>query len=166
MAYAVDAPTGLYIFDLSRPGPVEPLSSLQSPNADRASPLHPNIELAAGSEKRPTIACVVRSESLHVYDVSDPAKPFSVAKFRTPSGRPQRAALQGNLAYVADGEAGLVVVDLSTPSNPRVVGNYKTPSPARDVAVAGSLVFVVIGELRRNSQSPPSKEVLILRQTG
>jgi hypothetical protein len=163
LAYAVDSPTGLYIFDLSKPGPVEPLSVLQSSNPDRASPLHPNIELPAGSAQ-PTIACVVRSQSLHVYDVSNPAKPVSAATVPTPSGRPQRVSLEGTLAYVADAHEGLVVVDLSTPSKPRIVGTYKTNEAARDVAVAGSLVFLVTGELRRDSRSPAGREVLILRR--
>jgi hypothetical protein len=35
------------------------------------------------------------------------------------------------------------VVDLSTPAKPRIVGTYKTPSPARDVVVSDSHVFVV-----------------------
>jgi hypothetical protein len=109
---------------------------------------------------------VVRSESLQVYDVSDPAKPASLAVLRTPGGRPQRASLRGNLAYVADGEAGLTVVDLSAPANPRVVGTYKTPEAARDVAAGESLVFVVVGEMRRDSRSPSGTEVLILRQAS
>jgi hypothetical protein len=45
-------------------------------------------------------------------------------------------------------------VDLSTPSKPSIVGAYKTATPARDVAVADSLILVVVGS-----------EVLILRQT-
>jgi hypothetical protein len=165
LAYAVDAPTGLYVFDLSKPGPLEPVSSIQSPNADRSSPLHPDIEVEAGDQSGPRIVCVVRSESLQIYDVSDSAKPVSLATFRTPGGRPQRAALQGRLAYVADGEAGLAVVDLAMPSKPRLVSTYATPSPARAITVADSLVFVVVGDLRRDSRSPSGTGVLILRQT-
>jgi hypothetical protein len=55
---------------------------------------------------------------------------------------------------VADGPAGLQVVDLSTPSQPAIFGSYKTASPARAVAVAGSLVFVIVA----------SGEVLSLRE--
>ena len=81
------------------------------------------------------------------------------AAYRTPSGRPQRVAMRGKLAYVADGREGLQVVDLSTPSKPSIIGAYKTAGPARDVAVADSLVFVVVGE------GEGKGEVLILRQT-
>ena len=72
---------------------------------------------------------------------------------RTPGGA-RRVSLKDKLAYVADGREGLQVVDLSTPSAPRIVASYKTARPARDVAVADSLVFVSVGN-----------EVLILRQT-
>ena len=83
----------------------------------------------------------------------------------TPSGRPLRVALQGALVYVADGREGVQVVDLSTPSAPRVVGAYKTPNPARDVAVADSLVFVVAGPLPQGNVASGGGEVLILRRT-
>jgi hypothetical protein len=163
-AYAVDAPSGLYVFDLSRPEPLEAVTTLQSPNTDRSSPLHPSIEIADSTGAPPAIACVVRSESLQVYDISNPRQPVSVARYRTPSGRPQRAALSGKLAYVADGQEGVLILDLATPANPTLVGTYKTPSPARDVAVADPLVFVVTGDLRRDSRSPSGTEVLILRR--
>jgi hypothetical protein len=164
-AYAVDAPSGLYVFDLSKADPLEPVSTLQSPNSDRGSPLHPSIELpAASTTELPTIACVVRSQSLQVYDISNPRAPVSVATYRTPSGRPQRVALSDKLAYVADGQEGLLILDLATPANPTIVGTFKTPSPARDVTVADSLVFVVIGDLRSDSRSPSGREVLILRR--
>jgi hypothetical protein len=164
-AYAVDAPSGLYTFDLSKGDPLEAVSTIQSPNKDRGSPLHPSIELPAGSTgEPPTIACVVRSESLQIYDISNPREPVSAATYRTPSGRPQRVALSGKLAYVADGQEGLLILDLAAPAKPRVVDTFKTPGPARDVTVADSLVLVVIGDLRTDSRSPSGREVLILRR--
>jgi hypothetical protein len=51
-------------------------------------------------------------------------------------------ALKGTVAYVADGPEGIQVVDLSNPSTPTIVATFKTPAPAREVAVAGSTVFV------------------------
>jgi hypothetical protein len=74
-------------------------------------------------------------------------------------------SLNGGLAYVADGGEGLQVVDLSTPTKPTIVGTFKTASPARDVAVAGSLVFVVVGSAAGGPREFKDQEVLILRQT-
>jgi hypothetical protein len=164
-AYAVDAPMGLYTFDLSRPGPLTAVSDLQDKSGDRSSPLHPSISIArdAATAAR-AIVCVVRTESLHFYDVSNPAKPVKASTYRTPSGRPQRAFLRNDVGYVADGPEGVVVLDLADPSKPTAIGHHKTPSAARDLTVADSLIFVVIGDLRRDSRSPSGKEVLILRQ--
>ena len=145
LAYAVDSPTGFYVFDLSRPGPLEPASALQSANGRALG-----VSEGAGGAN---IVCVAGGAALQVFDVTRPAAPVLTATYRTP-GRPQRVSLHGRLAYVADGPAGLQVVDLSMPSTPRLVGAHATSAPARDVAIASSLVLVVVG----------NEEVLLLRQ--
>ena len=161
LAYAVDAPAGLYVFDLSKPGPLDAVSTQQSAAAP-GSIVVSDVPAAQGSR----VAVLVGAGSLQVYDVSNPAAPpVKAATYRTPGGRPLRVALKGTQAYVAAGPEGLQVVDLSTPSMPRLVGTYKTPNPARDVAVADSLVFVVSGPLPQGNLSSGGGEVLILRQT-
>ncbi len=35
-------------------------------------------------------------------------------------------------------------MDLSTPSEPNIIGAFETEGSARDVAVSGSLVFVLV----------------------
>jgi hypothetical protein len=160
MAYAVDAPAGLYVFDLSKPGPLDAVSTQQSATAP-GSIVVSDVSATQG----PKIAVLVGGGSLQVYDMSNPTAPVKAATYRTPGGRPQRVALSGTEAYVAAGQEGLVVVDLSTPSMPRLVGTYKTPSPARDVAVSDSLVFVVAGPLAQGNVPSGSGEVLILRRT-
>ncbi len=157
LAYAVDAPTGLYIFDLSKPGPFEPITTAQSASAPAS------IVVSDGpAAQGPKVAVMVGAGTLQVYDVSNPAAPVRAATYKTPSGRPVRVTLSGHLAYVADGREGLQVVDLSTPSMPRLIGGYKTSNPARDVAVANSLVFVAAGI---GGEDAGHGEVLILRQT-
>jgi hypothetical protein len=160
IAYAVDAPAGLYVFDLSKPGPLDTVNSQQSASAP-GSIVVSDVATAQG----PKVAVLVGTGGLQVYDLSNPAAaPVKAATYRTP-GRPQRVALNGNQVYVADGQAGLQVVDLSTPSMPRLVATYKTDTPARDVAVAGSLIFVAKGPLPQGNISSEGGEVLILRQT-
>jgi hypothetical protein len=57
-------------------------------------------------------------------------------------------------------------VDLSAPAQPRIIGSYKTASQARDVAVAGPLVFLAIGALPTGvARSKGGGDVVILRQT-
>jgi hypothetical protein len=66
-----------------------------------------------------------------------------VSALRIP-GRATRAAVKGTLAYVAAGAEGIQIVDLSKPAEPKIVGSHKTASPARDVAVTDTHVFVAI----------------------
>ena len=150
LAYAIDAPTGLYVLDLAKSDPLDPVSTVQSANAPGF------IELSDPSTS-PRLACLVGAGLLQIYDVTNPAAPVKVATLRTP-GRPLRASLKGKLAYVADGPEGLQVVDLSTPAKPTIVASYKTAAPARDVAVAGSHVFVVLGGREGGG------EVIVLKQ--
>ena len=82
---------------------------------------------------------------------------------KTPSGRATRAALHGSHAFVADFREGLQVVDLSNPKALRVVATYKTTAPARDVAVAGSHAFVVVGAPSETPREFKDQEVLILK---
>ncbi|MBI2194879.1 MAG: Ig-like domain-containing protein [Planctomycetes bacterium] len=51
----------------------------------------------------------------------------------------------GQLAYVASGSAGLVVVDVSRPDRPQIAGVADTPGNANSVKVAGSLAYVADG---------------------
>jgi hypothetical protein len=153
LAYAVDSPAGIYTFDLSKQGPLEPIASEQSARAPGS------IELSFGSTGTPNLAVLVGGGLLQIYDLSKPAAPAKVSTFKTPSGRPIRAALRGSTAYVADFREGVQIVDLSTPSAPRLVGGFKTPQPARDVAATETHVFVAVGAGEEEG------EVLVLKQT-
>jgi hypothetical protein len=51
-------------------------------------------------------------------------------------------AVSGHYAYVAVGDAGLLVIDVSDPANPRRVGGYDTPGNALGVAVSGNYAYV------------------------
>ncbi|MBI2202098.1 MAG: hypothetical protein HYU43_09195, partial [Armatimonadetes bacterium] len=53
------------------------------------------------------------------------------------TGRAYDVAVQGQYAYVADGDAGLQVIDVSNPVNPVRVGGVDTSGSAIGVAVAG-----------------------------
>ena len=156
IAYAIDAPAGLYVFDLSS---TDNLDSLEPVGSDQSATAPGSIELVTkSSDGGAALAVLVGGGTLQVYDVSNPKAPVKVTAYRTPSGRPVRAALRGSTAFVADGREGLQVVDLSTPSAPRLTGSYPTALPARDVAVDGALVAVSVGQVESGG------EVLILRE--
>jgi len=149
LAYAVDAPSGLYVLDPTKTDPFEPVATVQSANAPGF------IEIADGT----SLACLVGAGMLQIYDLSKPTEPVKLSTFKTP-GRAQRVALKGAVAYVADGAEGLQIVDLSAPATPRLVASHKLSGPARDVAVTDALVLAVAAD--REGQG----EVVILRRTS
>ncbi|MHB1034187.1 MAG: Ig-like domain-containing protein [Pirellulales bacterium] len=59
------------------------------------------------------------------------------------SGQAYGVAVSGTLAYVADADAGLVIIDVSNPTAPVRLGGCKTSGGAFDVVVSGTLAYVV-----------------------
>jgi hypothetical protein len=176
VAYAIDNPSGFYVLDLSNVKPaeaLEPFSAVQEAIAPQkielsegagvkfavlvgGEPYDPNrsLRLQGGARSR--------AGTLQIWDRSNATAPSLTTLYRTP-GSPRQVALNGALAYVADSEEGLQVVDLSTLAKPTIVASYKTAAPALDVAVADSVVLVVVGNAGRGSASPTSSEVVLLR---
>jgi len=58
----------------------------------------------------------------------------------------QNVAVSGNYAYVATGQAGLLVIDVSDPANPQRVGGCDTNGPASAVAVSGGNAYAATGQ--------------------
>ncbi len=80
---------------------------------------------------------------LTIYDVSDLGTGITkVGELLLPE--PARGlAVAGNIAYVADGRTGLVMVDVSTPSAPVENGRYDTAGTAEDVVVSSTKIAYV-----------------------
>jgi hypothetical protein len=78
--------------------------------------------------------------------------PVSVSSFNpTPlavlqiPGYANNIEVSGNLAYVAAGAAGLVIVDISDRRTPRIIAELDTPGNANDVRLAGGFAFIADG---------------------
>ena len=82
---------------------------------------------------------------LSVFDVSTPHEPERVGYIQT-AGEVWGVAVDGDHAYVASGENGLVVVNVSDPEGLRYSGGYNTEGFANGVAVSGDHVYVADGE--------------------
>ncbi len=86
---------------------------------------------------------------LVVLDVSDPAGPHEMGA--TPPlpyfVEGIALAIQGghSYAFVAAGDAGLLVVDVSVPSAPQEIGSWDSPGYAEGVAVAGAIAYLADG---------------------
>jgi len=59
-----------------------------------------------------------------------------------PGPRAVAVAVQGDYAYVAAKEGGLVLIDIGKPANPQRVGGYDTSGTAEAVAVAADYAYV------------------------
>lgn len=89
-------------------------------------------------------AFVVGSQFI-VLDISNPREPQEVAR-RSVTDYGWRIALDGDLAYVAEGYAGVRAYDVSNPAEPVETGFYVTPTFANEVQAKGGLVFVADGD--------------------
>jgi len=61
---------------------------------------------------------------------------------RTLNVDPHSVVVDGNYAYIADGDAGLRIVDVSDPAQPTEVGFYDTQKWAYGVAVSGNYGYI------------------------
>jgi hypothetical protein len=96
-----------------------------------------------------------------VVDVSNPASPQHLLTVDTPGGALE-VTVVGNLAYVADGNAGLRIFNISNPASPAFVGTVDTPGTANDVAVAEGHAFIADGGvLQVANVSNPAAPVLV-----
>ncbi|MBW4061801.1 hypothetical protein HJC99_04505 [Candidatus Saccharibacteria bacterium] len=82
------------------------------------------------------------SSTLGIYDVSNPAAPFSVGSVSISIAT--NVYVQGRYAYVtSQGSGGIVIVDVSNPSSPISVGSVATGSNPKSIFVQGSYAYVV-----------------------
>jgi hypothetical protein len=96
---------------------------------------------------------------LHVFEVSNPTHPLSLAGIDLGGEEARALHVVGNYAYVA-GDAGLKVVNVSNPANPIPVGAYETDSSGLDVQVVGGFVYLLTQDLKVIDVSNPSKPML------
>lgn len=129
MAYTASTGAGLEIVDVSDP----------------RNPVWKGAFAAAGM---PTQDVAVAGNRAYlggfVVDVSDPAHPAGMGYVATP-GQAYGMAVEGNLAYVADGDKGLTVVDVSDPYRPLVSGTFDTVGLSHEVAPVDGRVYVADG---------------------
>ena len=74
-------------------------------------------------------------DEVRILDISDISRPRQVGTYPTPDGV-LGIALQGQVAYLAARNEGLIILDVSNPAAPTTLGNLRF-SFAYDVAVRG-----------------------------
>jgi hypothetical protein len=78
---------------------------------------------------------------LEIVDFSDPDLPSKRGQILLP-GLIHGAAVVGDLAYVANRDAGLRIVDISDPAAPEELGYYDSPGLTLAVAVSGDYAYI------------------------
>ncbi len=106
----------------------------------------------------------VASAGLHVFDVSNPARPQRVGGFDDTIGVVNNVALSGHHAYLADDWEGLQVLDISQPASPQRIGHLDTLGQIHGVAIRGNYAYVAdgnVGGFRVVDISDPSSPLLV-----
>ncbi len=93
-----------------------------------------------------TDIAVVSDDGIRTVDTSSPRALDEIGHVATPGGGRARIFTESrraqDLAYLADGTAGLVVVDVTDPASPAVIGGADTPGFALDVEVHDQVAYV------------------------
>lgn len=93
-----------------------------------------------------TDVAVVVDDGIRTVDTASPRALDEVGYVDTPGGGRGRVFVESrraqDLAYLADGTAGLVVVDVTDAENPAVIGGADTPGFALDVEVHDQVAYV------------------------
>ena len=135
---------GFGVFDITDPDRPQ-MRALHNPNNDYAA------DGAAGEQASMEDVEIVGDiaifaahfSGLVFYDMSSISSPKYITRLRTDNA--WSLAVHDGIAYVADGEAGLVVVSFKNPNTPLKIGEAKTNGAARDIQYKDGLVFVAVG---------------------
>ena len=94
-------------------------------------------------------AYIVTSESrldiAYLSNIKDPARVQPPTPFISVLKDTKNVLIQGNYAYVSDGENGLVVYNVEKPFNPALTYLVDTPGQVKDVAISGHFGFLADG---------------------
>ncbi len=87
----------------------------------------------------------VAAPSLVVFDIADLSLPQRMGAIDLSGPEVHGVAARDRLAFVANGEAGVVVIDLTDPTAPMRAATIPVVGTAQDVAVAGDRLLVAAG---------------------
>lgn len=102
-------------------------------------------------------------EHLFIYDVSDPAQPRFLGASML-SECPYEIVIRDDLAYIADGARGMLILDVGDPGMPALVSRLEVFARAQDIALSGDRAYVTdwtgVGALQVIDISDPAAPAL------
>ena len=81
------------------------------------------------------------SGSLEIFDMADPLHPVHLGTLAT-SGSVRDLVVVGNVAYLAEGDSGLLTVDVTDPMSPSVLAGWSS-ADGQDVEVEGTTAYLL-----------------------
>jgi len=84
------------------------------------------------------------SSGLTIIDVENPNNPVPVSKLNV-KGRPLDILVQGDYAYIANGESAFEIIDISDPANPYINSRMDVEGNPYSIAKKDSFVFLAAG---------------------
>jgi hypothetical protein len=118
---------------------------------DVSDPANPSLDVHIDSDGYPTDVAVVANTAylaaahggLEILDVTAPLTPAPVLLGSLPGHDDiQQIVVDGDLAWLAMGMAGVCVLDLSDPANPVEIGGYRGGGACFSVALAGNHAYM------------------------
>ncbi|MCX5875315.1 MAG: phage tail protein [Deltaproteobacteria bacterium] len=87
--------------------------------------------------------CNINGSSLQVFNISDPAAPFSVFTFAFPGGIPYGIDMSGSYAYVCCSNTNkMYTFDISNPASPQLVSSYTIGIDLSYIVISGDYAYV------------------------
>jgi len=80
-------------------------------------------------------------QGIRVMDITDPSKPFEVAKFNT-HGVTYDLAIEDSYLIAADGKNGVLVFDIKVPAEISFLWEFTAPKDARAVSLRGDYAYL------------------------
>ena len=90
--------------------------------------------------------CLINSD-VHVINVRNPAKPFSVSIFRTPSFIGD-IALNDSIAFIATADSGIRIYDIDDPIHPTEIGTF-TDSDLAQFCLRDTILYAAYENIRK-----------------
>ncbi len=89
------------------------------------------------------LVTAAHTDGVLFFDVSDPTNSQYLSQIVTDNA--WSVAVRDNIAYAANGDAGLVIIDYSNVNDPLLLGTYPTSGGAKDVRLSGDLLYLAVG---------------------
>lgn len=115
----------------------DPAAPVQLPALQESGARYGGIDVENG-----LIYVTLQEDGLGIYDYDAEARAFTRLGTATGLHNAWNVVVRGNLAYVADGPAGLAIVDVTDPAAPVFQGRVAFGGNAEDLVVDGNVAYV------------------------